>query len=69
VNSLTTEIKDCLKTDAIVSNRGALIQPDIDGKLRQVALWGRLHEDTFAAVRLIASSDLLDRFLGMLLRK
>jgi hypothetical protein len=66
---LTSEFKDQLKTDTLISNRGALIQHDIDGGAKRVALWGRLHEDTSAAVRLFVSSGLLDRFLKMLWRK
>jgi hypothetical protein len=69
VNALTAEFKDRLRTDALVSNQGALIQHDIDGGAKQVALWGRLHEDTLAAVRLFVSSGLLDRFLKMLWRR
>ena len=69
VNALTAEIKDHLKTDTLVSNRGALIQHDMNNGAKQVALWGYLHEDTLAAVRLFVSSGLLDRFLKMLWKR
>lgn len=69
VNSLTAEMKDRLKTDTAISNRGALVQHEINGGGREVALWGALHGDTLAAVRLFVSSGLLDRFLRILWRK
>src|SRR5262249_48956540 len=66
VNSLTAELKDNLKTELLISNQGALIQHDIESQSRQVALWGRLHDDTSRAVRLFVSSGLLDHYLKMI---
>lgn len=65
-NSLTAKLRDRLKTDVVISEKGALIQQDIGGAARQVCLWGTTSEQTANAVKLFVTSGLLERFLKMI---